>query len=715
MQLNLKSLFEAEVPLFSHGTKNADKLDPIQGSLEDFVEEFSKCFPTECIQWAQTVAETCEASEIELFDLTTYTRSLPASAQPNGLGTQLGLVMTCIAALFRSEVNSEAENKLLDMYEQILKTLSYGLSRELDDDTKNAIFTDTIPLIRHSLRGVPLEDSSVALLLLQIVLEHSPKKVILEGFADLVVSALAGPSHKWDSGGASQPRTLQAFNASLCYKQSAKGMDILWRHYAIQVTKIAQYIADAFDRKDNEMEASRLLLDSNLVSAVLSLMSSLDRYYGHYLSHQLKQGDLSRRDSSRLAHVSRVVASLLMLGASIASWTLRQHVSLQSRLDVERGLYGRSREKSLGRCLMSPSGCAEVGSSEKEPAEKERVASSNPERARKTLFMDCKETSSSRQQQELVADDVSDMEVSLKLQVQAVTLLKAMSSLLGVTQVLLHGDLFEVLLQKNATGDRANPESDGLDLSSSAIRFQRERKQLVKRYELLTQKAGDESMSAHRPNSVGLDQRTTVLIESRSVREILLACWSGLDDVWREWRNVPLRFHGKESQPTKATTQAWVRRRGSTSGTRTSAQPKQKRLKLTTLTHSRSKSSNPFIEAALAEPADGDADDDYDDLADFIVCKPGKDYSEYLTQHNRRKASAASNPDLTPRTISARKQDLGLDVTERAAFVDGRSGLVREKDSGSLRDDSVSSGSAGSEASEDLPDESSWRALLAQF
>jgi len=37
---------------------------------------------------------------------------------------------------------------------------------------------------------------------------------------------------------------------------------------------------------------------------------------------------------------------------------------------------------------------------------------------------------------------------------------------------------------------------------------------------------------------------------------------------------------------------------------------------------------NPYLDAVLA--SEGGAQDEYDDMADFIVCKPGRDYRNVL-------------------------------------------------------------------------------------
>lgn len=59
-------------------------------------------------------------------------------------------------------------------------------------------------------------------------------------------------------------------------------------------------------------------------------------------------------------------------------------------------------------------------------------------------------------------------------------------------------------------------------------------------------------------------------------------------------------------------------------GTEVAAKPRRRRKR-------RRAYVNPFVAAARGEGlSDGEADD-YDDLEDFIVCKPGRDYSTYFT------------------------------------------------------------------------------------
>ena len=53
---------------------------------------------------------------------------------------------------------------------------------------------------------------------------------------------------------------------------------------------------------------------------------------------------------------------------------------------------------------------------------------------------------------------------------------------------------------------------------------------------------------------------------------------------------------------------------------------------------------NAFIAAALREKTKGDdQNDDFSDLEDFLVCKPGRDYSEFFqrVEKKRRRRSKA--------------------------------------------------------------------------
>ena len=48
--------------------------------------------------------------------------------------------------------------------------------------------------------------------------------------------------------------------------------------------------------------------------------------------------------------------------------------------------------------------------------------------------------------------------------------------------------------------------------------------------------------------------------------------------------------------------------------------------------------SNPFIKAAMDDDGySGDEDDEYSDLEDFLVCKPGRDYSKMFIKHKKKK------------------------------------------------------------------------------
>ena len=48
--------------------------------------------------------------------------------------------------------------------------------------------------------------------------------------------------------------------------------------------------------------------------------------------------------------------------------------------------------------------------------------------------------------------------------------------------------------------------------------------------------------------------------------------------------------------------------------------------------------NNPFIKAAKDDDGhSGDENDDYSDLEDFLVCKPGRDYSKMFLKQRKRK------------------------------------------------------------------------------